>query len=237
MPRNEIKYLLDLNQYHWFRDRCKLLFSNDTHNQEGDSYPVLSAYFDTHDLKFLNQKINGEFDHNKIRLRVYANSLLESSFGFIEAKNKKNQEQNKIRIPINYHPKLLSHEEWVHIPHKGIDEILSLGCNIYHALNIYYEREAYEWSYGVEGPVRINFDKNLTVLPKSQLFVNYDILETYRIIPEDQVILEVKTPSGRIPDFIRKDLRSLGLEQQRISKYAEGFHALSTKMKGYEVQL
>lgn len=235
MPRNELKFYLNIYQYEWFRERCRNMFSVDSHNLNTNGYPVFSAYFDTLDMKFFNQKINGEFDHHKVRIRIYDTALSENSFGFLEAKIKANQVQDKVRIPINFKNDMLNPENWVNIDNHDVDKIIHLSNDLYHNLNVYYEREAYEWNYNLNGMVRINFDKNLAVMPRAQLHVNADVLETYRIMPDDHVILEIKTPTGDVPDIIKKDLRALGVEQERISKYAEGIFTLSNKLKGYEV--
>ena len=63
------------------------LFKNDSYSKEKHrAYPVLSAYFDTSNLDYFYQKINGEFDHTKIRLRTYDRKFTHGTKVFLEAK-------------------------------------------------------------------------------------------------------------------------------------------------------
>jgi len=230
MNRIETKFLLDFAQYQYLRERCQMLFQSDGHTKQANSYPIISAYFDTPDLKFFYQKINGEFYHTKIRLRCYGNKFQSESNCFLEVKAKANENQTKIRIPIVYDRKMLDPANWVDIKNDQIDQILVNESNLIHVTNAYYEREAYEWHSLEEGRVRVNFDFNFAALPKSQFHATRDAVDANRLLPQDKIICEIKTPTLKIPELLQKELKAIGAEQRRISKYAEAIMSINDRL-------
>ncbi len=238
MARNEYKFILNIAQYEYLRARFNMLFTPDSHDRgQFRGYPIMSAYYDTSDLKFFYQKINGEFYHTKIRLRIYGPSLLEPGKGFIEAKLKSNDLQNKIRIAIPYRRKLLDPKSWYYIEDKQMDELLSYCQDLYHVCNVYYERLAYEWKSPSNVRVRLNFDSNILALPKNQLCVVNDSLSHQRVIAEDQVILEVKVDGVELPDLIKRELKAADVSLERFSKYAESLIRINDSFDTYEIVL
>ena len=220
--RTEYKFLLSTSGYERLRERCRFMFNPDPHGQSEGAYPVFSAYYDRADLHYLYQKINGEFDHIKVRLRVYSPDLERGQKAFLEAKIKENSSQNKIRIPLDYHPGLLNPGTWYSLQSPEMDKMLRHCHDLYHVCNVYYERQAWHFRPTAALDIRINFDTNLAVLPPTQMRINPTALEAWRVMPADNIICEIKVPGTSIPRFLRKELRLVGADQVRISKYAEG---------------
>ena len=72
--RREIKYLVGLPEAAEFKSRVSDLFVRDTHD-EGEGYLSHSVYFDSPELKFFKQKMEGIPTQSKPRLRTYRPSL------------------------------------------------------------------------------------------------------------------------------------------------------------------
>ena len=221
MSRNECKFLLNYDQHRLLKNRFDLLFRQDRYAQKGlKAYPVLSAYFDTSDLDFFYQKINGEFDHTKIRLRTYDRKFTAGAKVFLEAKLKWADQQEKVRISLDFEKNLLNPLKWYYLGRDKVMKLLQFFGDLEHICNVYYERQAFEGMFET-GMVRLNFDSNLLVLPKDQIGVEPGSLAEHRIIPHDHVVCEVKTDLGIMPEIIKEELRLVGASQTRISKYAE----------------
>ncbi|MEZ4743224.1 MAG: VTC domain-containing protein [Bdellovibrionota bacterium] len=227
MIRIETKFILNNWQFEIFRQRCQMMFKRDQNLlPEINQYPIFSAYFDTPALDAYHQKKDGEFSHHKIRIRSYSNKLISNLDSFIEAKLKSKDRQNKIRIPLKFNINLLQPKYWYTIQDPRIFQILYNNEGLQHVANIYYEREAYECDYMEKGKIRVNFDSNICSLPKNILVVTQSTIDTYRLMPENLIVCEIKTPGNNIPKFIQKELKLIRAEQVRISKYAETIDAL-----------
>src|SRR3989338_258747 len=99
--RYELKYVLDMPTYIRIRKEIQLLFKRDKSAGTSGKYAVISIYYDTPALDFFWQKIDGEEERAKLRLRTYRHypSLHEQDI-FLELKKKKNQNVFKKRIPL-----------------------------------------------------------------------------------------------------------------------------------------
>ena len=99
--RYELKYVIDWPTYIFIRKEIKLLFKKDKSAGKSGKYDVMSIYCDTPGLDFFWQKIDGEEERTKLRLRTYVHTPhIEKQDIFLELKKKKNQNVFKKRIPI-----------------------------------------------------------------------------------------------------------------------------------------
>jgi hypothetical protein len=234
MPRFESKFLLTLAQYEVFRRTLATLGQGDPNAVKQNAYPVFSAYFDTPDLRYFYQKMDGEFEHIKLRLRRYANRLDEPGICFLEVKAKCDQEQIKERQPLLFRSELLDPNSWWLRAEDAFEEIFPWmpDSPLVHVCNIYYEREAYELVFDGE-PVRLNFDRSLVYLRPEETFVSSRLAAERDMLAGNKVILEIKGAHPDLPDTLVSLLQRLDVEQVRISKYAEAIQNLDI-VGGYQ---
>jgi SPX domain protein involved in polyphosphate accumulation len=225
MHRIEMKFIISFAEYYSFRERLSFYATPDAHGQKNGRYPVFSSYYDTHDLEFYNDKIEGEFEHLKIRVRGYAKSLELAQHLFLEAKVKNSNRQTKVRLPFSLNREVASsinesgHKDLVYFQeYCGKKELR-------HACNVFYEREAYALTSGVD-KIRINFDTNILYLHRDELTVTGEHIETRQLLAPGQVVLEIKHTSTTLPQFLQQELHHLQTSITSYSKYANAIYRL-----------
>src|SRR3989338_6470629 len=83
--RYELKYILDYPTYIKIKKSIENILRKDPEGNENGKYEVISVYYDTEDLRFLQEKEEGESERVKLRLRRYKE---------IEREEQKNQQEN-----------------------------------------------------------------------------------------------------------------------------------------------
>lgn len=227
MSRFESKFLLSIPQYECFRSAFSVLADVDPHAQKDKAYPVFSAYFDTPDLLYFYQKIDGQLEHVKVRLRRYSAQLKGDGNCFLEVKAKLGQEQVKERQRIAFSEQLLDPTSWWLSAEQAFDAIFQWmpETPLMHVCNVYYEREAF--AANIDGlNVRLNFDRNLVFLRPEETQVTPDLLVQRDMLQGQRVLLEIKGPSPELPPSLHKILAMVEPEQVRVSKYAEAIQNL-----------
>ena len=220
--------MLSVSQYEWLRWRVSSYLPQDTHSEKsGFGYPVISAYFDTPSLDCFYQKINGEYNHIKFRIRSYCHSFDQARKVFLEIKSKQGEAQTKLRIPLDFSPKLFQPINWWLIDDYQIAECLINYPHLEYICNVYYERDVFEGYHYECGKIRINFDANILAMPKYQPHGPPEGRVFDRLIPHNHLICEIKTENGLFPDFLKNELRCINAHQVRISKYAESVLSLN----------
>ena len=99
--RHELKYVLNAVEFMILRNRIKIVMRRDAHTI-GETYLVSSIYFDDLDNKAFHEKINGDNDRKKYRIRCYN---YDQSRLMLERKDKVNGTTRKINA-------LISREEY-----------------------------------------------------------------------------------------------------------------------------
>lgn len=226
MHRIEMKFLINFSEYYSFRERLAFYATPDTNGQKNGRYPVFSAYYDTHDLEFYHDKIGGEYEHLKIRVRGYSKSLEKAQRLFLEAKVKHDIHQTKIRLPFNANRDISSA-----INDSGHEDLAFFQeyCGrkeLRHTCNVYYEREAFSLSSGVD-KIRINFDTNILYLHRNEFEVTDTHMDTRQLLAPQQVVLEIKHSSSDLPIFLKQELHHLTASLTSYSKYANAVYKLN----------
>src|SRR3990167_2549007 len=101
--RYELKYVIDLQTYFKIKREISQLFKYDSSAGDSGKYGITSVYFDTANLDFFWEKIDGEENRIKIRLRTYSHNSLQTNGKnkqevFLEIKKKKNKNIYKKRV-------------------------------------------------------------------------------------------------------------------------------------------
>jgi hypothetical protein len=189
------------------------------------TYTVRSIYFDTPDLLFYREKMEGVPYRLKLRIRGY-NLESETAPVFLEIKRKHKVPMTKNRAPFPFnvvkgilngsqtHPdqvffkKESNHEDYIRFVYQ-----LNKG-NLAPTVLVVYDREPYEAMD--DHSIRITFDKNLrsAALPKISELYRDDL----KAVMTEHFILEVKY-NKEYPEWMQLIANTFGLKQVAASKY------------------
>jgi VTC domain len=223
--RDEIKYLIPNQLLPKVRELMMPYLRLDKFSgpPESPDYTVRSLYYDTKNLRFYHEKIDGLKKRIKVRIRGY-NEFIDDSIVFLELKRKRNELVFKNRYPIYYKNirKILRGEikrDDAPLKRKSADREKFLFN--YHSLSlrptllVIYEREAYFYKFNDD--VRVTFDKNLrSVRPDNidSLFSDEHTIPTFR----NSFVLEIKS-TGPFPSWVFYVINQLNLQKRSVSKY------------------
>ena len=215
--RHENKYWISRGDMFALKKRLDPVLAHDEHADADGNYFIRSLYFDDHRNSAYYDKVDGNADRDKYRIRIYG---LSDEVIFLERKRKIGNliqksacritpEMTKALIEGNPTPLLkvenpLLHELYVQMRLKLLRPKVIVD----------YQREAYV--HPAEN-TRITFDKSLATCPNS-LDLFSDRLLTVRPIDDDVEILEVKY-DRYLPDFITKLMSGIPVQRCAISKY------------------
>lgn len=220
MSRFERKFIINLEEYQKLKALVQLLGICDSHSLKKDRYPVFSQYFDTKDLRFYYEKIEGLFEHSKIRIRTYGSRASPSSKTYLEAKIKRKAEQFKLRIP--------EIQKGRFQPGKDLDFLTSMMAEerMVGTCNIYYEREAYQIPDNSSW-LRVNFDHNVCCLPPSEKEASLDHEFKHCLDDGQSILMEVKGLSHDPSELMQWLLKGVDTRAISFSKYIWGIEHLS----------
>ena len=207
--RHEQKYFINEMQYHLLSSALDRVLWRDPNGDENNEYHIRSLYFDTvfNDAYF--DKIDGDQNRDKYRIRIYNLTKVGSLIS-----------KRSLSIPRGLCEQLMAADPTgLESTRSGLlsDVYREMTVNLLHPVVLVdYVREAY--LYPAE-EVRITFDKQLrTGLRSTDLFNPY--VPTVPPFDNGEIILEVKY-NRVMPPFIR-DLISTHCPnalQSAVSKY------------------
>jgi len=234
IARFEMKYLVSQAQAEALVHYLDPLLTRDAFSERrpGGYYPVSSLYLDTDDLKLCRESLDGKKNRFKLRIRAYCDGI--QSPRFLEIKRRMNA------IIIKDRAKTSSREVAALVANDlsgfaDMDDATRRQFQLY-LRSIYakpkvlirYQRKAY--SAGLDGRVRITFDKDLCYKRTSEPVVEMDGLGWHRV-PIPGQILEIKF-TGSYPTWITEVVRRFGLQAQSVSKYTLGVRQASQWVNG-----
>ena len=225
--RNELKYLLTMDQANWLKEWISPFVKKDPYTDEYGNTPVLSMYYDSPYLNFYDEKNQGVDFRNKVRLRVYDYEFRVGQPGFIEIKQRMSDQVRKLRefipsLPENY----LDPNSWSLNSKIARDSmgILLHTYNLKPSCQIFYQRTAYQGL--LDADLRITFDSQLLSLyPEERLDRALLHDQTRHLISDTLCILEVKS-SAELPAWILRFISKLNLNRITIPKYITGVDKL-----------
>lgn len=232
--RYELKYLMTREQKDWLMEQAadKLV---------PDAFPTSSIrniYFDTPDKLLIRRSMDKPLYKEKIRLRSYGPAD-DASEVFVELKKKYNDVVYKRRVSMNYREAKeyltgegrlidkrrdeLKFREWQIL--NEIDYVQDCYKKLEPAVFLSYERESFKAAEGLE--LRITFDRDI-------MWRDYDVdlaKEPYgkRIIDEDMVLMELKTPYA-IPLWLARLMSEKKIYKTTFSKYGRAYVQQSRKI-------
>jgi SPX domain protein involved in polyphosphate accumulation len=222
--RFELKYLVNLKQAESIQSELGAYLSLDENGNSNGTYPLISLYYDSPDLRCFWEKMDGIKYRRKLRIRYYGeqSTLNDEKPVFLEIKQRLDRVTQKRRaiLPLN-EAMILCNERQIpdHAPADDavIQEIAAFvwQYNLRPTSIIRYQRRAYVGTRYDLG-LRITFDTNVTCqsYPPSLDKAPTD----FRLLPPDCVVMEIKV-NERIPYWLTELIAIHNLKVVRISKY------------------
>ncbi len=189
--------------------------------------PVLSQYYDSPDLAFYREKLEGLGLRNKVRLRMYAMEFKRGATAFLEIKHRDDELVRKYRYRIpDFDPRYLDLGSWL-ADNPDVEpafQVLYERFRLRPSAQTYYQREAFEGA--VERDVRVTFDSNLIGLHPGEKLTRAAMRDpARRLMPDTLAILEVKTTHG-LPPWLREGVLAAELQVASIPKYVTAVEKL-----------
>ncbi|MDG6107175.1 polyphosphate polymerase domain-containing protein [Dactylosporangium aurantiacum] len=227
--RYEIKYLMPVTALPALRGELDRRLDRDSHGSDG-GYGVWSTYYDTRDLRFYWEKIEGLKFRRKLRIRHYGDrfGVGDDTTVFVEIKQRVNRVTQKRRVALPYARALdlCDRRDMVeHEPGQGpfLQEVLGLvnRLDLRPVAMTGYQREAFV-GRGAEAGLRVTIDQRLRGRDRD-FHLGADT-ENRLIIPARLAVVEFKA-NERVPYWLTDLAAELNLSVARISKYCQSVEA------------
>ncbi len=220
--RYELKYFIDPPTAAALRQELTPYMEPDPFCHEEAAYLVNSLYFDTPDMQFYTEKIDGQKYRHKIRLRTYGR---DEDTVFLEMKKKINNCIYKVRASTardNLRPYFVDEaaqpEELFSAGtcFSGVDEILALArrLRVRPTVGVCYRRRALMGKQ--DNRLRITFDEHIESRPSR---CGLSLLEKGDLLfPPGIDVLEIKVDNNA-PLWLVQIIEHFNLHRLSISKY------------------
>ncbi|MFF2330678.1 MULTISPECIES: polyphosphate polymerase domain-containing protein [unclassified Streptomyces] len=228
--RFELKYLVPVEQAAEIRDELAERMDQDLHSPVG-GYGVWSLYYDTPQLRFYWEKIEGLKFRRKLRIRHYGSldGVTDDSPVCVEIKQRVNRvtQKRRITLPYGVARQLCDGREMVdHSARESafIQEVLELvvRLDLRPAAITGYQREALVGRDADTG-LRVTFDRRIRGRDRDFHF-GIATPENRFTIPPHMSVMEIKV-NERTPHWITDLAARRNLSLVRISKYVQSIEA------------
>jgi len=230
--RFEVKYLVPDTQAERLRDELARHTERDAHAGT-HGYPITSVYYDTPELKFYWEKIDGLKFRRKLRVRHYgdADALTADSDVFVEIKQRVNRVTQKRRMVLPYRDAVALCSGTEYRSPQGLGtreqgflaevETLVGELDLRPVVTTAYQREAWIGRDADLG-LRVTLDHHLRGRDRD-FHLAADSLNRL-ILPPRLSVLEIKADE-RVPSWVTDMTARLNLDVIRISKYCQSVQA------------
>lgn len=227
--RFEIKYLLPYELVPQVRRVLRSRLQPDPYSTTG-GYPVCSLYYDSPELRYYWEKIEGLHFRRKLRIRNYGerHALTDDSEVFVEIKQRVNRvtQKRRVRVPYRMARQLCDKRELIdHSPEQRpfLEEVLGLleSHRLRATAITSYNREAY---LGEDSDLGLRVTIDHRVKGRDREFHLGAEVENRLIIPPAKAVVEVKA-NERVPYWITDLSAQLGMRVVRVSKYCQSVEA------------
>ena len=205
--RKEIKFLLNMDQYHGLMEVIDQYMNPDKFCVGGKEYGIYNIYYDTPDDYLIRESLAKPYYKEKIRLRSYYSPAAPDDMVFLEIKKKIGGIVTKRRVQMTLA------ESDAYFRDRSKPE-----CTKYITEQVFRELEAFFGKY--DSDFRLTFDRKITER-RYDLGLNYESYGNY-IIGADQRLMEVKV-SNAIPDWLVNKLSELEIYKTSFSKYGRAY--------------
>jgi hypothetical protein len=220
--RFELKYCINYFQYLKVVNAITPYMEKDiyTQNAPDNRYLVRSLYFDSSDYKAYEQKMSGDCNRVKFRLRAYQKTLENNPNVRVELKIREGNAMRKksVFVPIDEYQYFMIHNHWKNIsdPITTEFERQRVLQNLKPVILIEYDREGYKTR--IKSDLRITFDHQVRSLDEKDLFSNNNFFQ--RLYPK-YIVMEIKFANSN-PQWLSKLVKNHGLKVIAFSKYTRG---------------
>jgi hypothetical protein len=227
--RYEIKYVMPADAVPALRTELARRLDVDSHGVSG-GYGVWSLYYDTSDLRFYWEKIEGLRFRRKMRIRHYGDRFTvdDDTIVFVEIKQRVNRVTQKRRVALPYRlaRDLCDRRTMVdHDPSQRafLEEVLELICglDLRPVAMTGYQREAFV-GRDAEAGLRVTLDRR--VRGRDRDFHLGADTENRLIVPARLAVVEFKA-NERVPYWLTDLAAEWNLSVVRISKYCQSVEA------------
>jgi hypothetical protein len=225
--RYEFKYLLDAGLCEQIEAEISNFMRYDgfAHPELDNAYIVRSLYFDDAARTHYYEKIDGQLDRKKYRLRTYTHDDDGEVPIFLEMKGRYNQRVYKQRARIERADlgAFLDPYRLAEIAPGDSSEFLerflfsSLRRRLEPVVLVDYIRRPYVSDYDMN--FRVTFDSHLRSTATGDLFPN--ATPSWRLCEPGRTIIEIKF-NRRIPAWFHRVVQAYGLHRLSISKFCRG---------------
>lgn len=223
--RYEIKYLVAESDVPRIREELAARMQTDSFGAEG-AYGVYSVYYDTRDLRFYWEKIEGLRFRRKLRIRHYGETgcATDGSPVFVEIKQRVNRvtQKRRIRLRLCEARRLCSGDTTIEHSAEQESFVREIG-RLVSALDLQpvattgYRREAFVGE-GADLGLRVTIDHR--VVGRDRDFHPAAPSENRFVIPRGTSVVEVKA-NERVPYWITDLTARMNLSVVRMSKYCQ----------------
>ena len=223
--RYEIKYLMPVTAVQALRGELERHLDRDSHGSDG-GYGVWSTYYDTRDLRFYWEKIEGLRFRRKLRIRHYGDRFTvdDDTNVFVEIKQRVNRVTQKRRVSLPYGQalRLCDRRELVE-DGAFLREVLELvsRLDLRPVVMTGYQREAFV-GRGAEAGLRVTVDQRIR--GRDRDFHLATDAENRLAVPARFAVVEFKA-NERVPYWLTDLAAELNLSVARISKYCQSVEA------------
>ena len=224
--RKEIKFLLDMHQYHSLMEVISQYMEPDKFCVGGKEYGIYNIYYDTPDDYLIRESLSKPYYKEKIRLRSYYSPAAPDDTVFLEIKKKVGGIVTKRRVSMTLEE---SDAYFADRSKPAMDKYITQ--QVFRELDVFldnypiapkqyisYQREAF---FGKDNSdFRLTFDRKITER-RFDLSLGYESYGNY-IIGADQRLMEVKV-SDAMPEWLVKKLSELGIFKTSFSKYGRAY--------------
>jgi SPX domain protein involved in polyphosphate accumulation len=228
--RFEYKYRLTYHQYYRVRSAILPFMKKDRFSlaRPQGNYYVRSLYFDSDRFTNYEEKMNGNDDRLKLRIRTYQSMLKPDDGLRVELKARKGLTMEKHSTWIKYfeYMEYMASRHWSSIGNPILEEFerYSFLKELTPKILVDYEREGYS-ARGMES-LRITFDHKVRSTRSSSLFPVHSF---FRVHYPGQVVLEIKCDKTQ-PAWVRNMVQQQGLGLVNNSKFAQGIELVMPEM-------
>ncbi len=225
--RNELKFILHQRQRLALLERWGRYLVKDRYTNEDAVTPILSQYYDTPQLTFYEEKLDGIRFRNKLRIRTYGHRFEDGGTVFLEIKQRLGEHVRKLRQRVDtVGPDLFDPASW-RFDTPAMASAFGFLRDRYvltPTAQVWYLREAFEGI--VEPDVRVTFDSLLTgAYPRERLTESLVFDPSRSPLPDTLLVLEVKS-TGPIPRWVYQGVQEVELVQKPVPKYVMAMETL-----------
>ncbi|RVW08391.1 polyphosphate polymerase domain-containing protein [Prescottella agglutinans] len=229
--RYEIKYFVDELRVPELRSELTARMDTDPYSPHG-GYPVTSLYYDTPDLRFYWEKIEGLKFRRKLRMRLYGApaQCTDETVVQVEIKQRVNRvtQKRRIALPYGVARRLLDGREDIlcdPVQRPFVNEVATLigNLDLRPTVTTGYLREAFVGRDADLG-LRVTIDHKVHGRDRDFHFAS-DATNRF-IIPPKLAIVELKA-NERVPYWATDLTARLNMSVIRVSKYCQSVEAFA----------